>query len=102
MNHIAAAAGNDNASPDATTTELPAPSAQPPVAAQIPSKRTHHGRTFVDNYEWLRDKDSPDTIRYLDAENDYTASQTSHLAGLRDEIFAEIKTRTQETDLSVP
>lgn len=102
MNHIAAAAGNDNASPDATTTELPAPSAQPPVAAQIPSKRTHHGRTFVDNYEWLRDKDSPDTIRYLDAENAYTASQTSHLAGLRDEIFAEIKTRTQETDLSVP
>jgi oligopeptidase B len=74
----------------------------PPVADRRPVERTHHGDTFVDDYEWLRDKESADTVAYLEAENAYTASQTAHLAELRESIFSEIKRRTQETDLSVP
>lgn len=74
----------------------------PPVARVVPSERNTHGRSFTDNYEWLRDKDDPATIAYLDAENAYTQAQTGHLETLRDTIFAEIKSRTQETDLSVP
>ena len=73
-----------------------------PVAKKVPTERTHHGETFVDDYEWLRDKESPDTLAYLTAENDYTAARTAHLEGLREAIFGEIKARTQETDLSVP
>jgi oligopeptidase B len=73
-----------------------------PVAKKVPHERTHHGDTFVDDYEWLRDKESADTIAYLEAENAYTEEQTAHLADLREQIFTEIKTRTQETDLSVP
>ncbi len=73
-----------------------------PVAAKVRHERTHHGDTFVDEYEWLRDKDDPDTIAYLEAENAYTRQQTAHLDDLKDAIFAEIKGRTQETDLSVP
>ncbi len=57
---------------------------------------------FVDDYEWLRDRDDPRTLAYLEAENTYTAAQTAHLAELRETIYTEIKTRTQETDLSVP
>jgi len=72
------------------------------VAKQVPHERTHHGDTFVDPYEWLRDKDDPETIAHLEAENAYTAARTDHLADLREQIFTEIKTRTQETDLSVP
>ncbi|HET9861717.1 MAG TPA: S9 family peptidase [Nocardioidaceae bacterium] len=74
----------------------------PPVARKIPTKRTHHGDTFVDDYEWLRDKESPETIAHLEAENAYTEVRTAHLADLRDAIFGEIKSRTKETDLSVP
>ncbi|UYM05295.1 S9 family peptidase [Solicola gregarius] len=74
----------------------------PPVARRIPQERTHHGDTVVDEYEWLRAKDDPETIAYLEAENSYTERQTEHLAGLRESIFTEIKDRTQETDLSVP
>lgn len=74
----------------------------PPAPAKVPVLRTHHGRTFIDNYEWLRDKDSAATIRYLEAENAHTTAETAHLAGLREQIFTEIKSRTQETDLSVP
>ncbi len=74
----------------------------PPVAEKRPVERTHHGDTFIDDYEWMRDKESPDTLAYLEAENAYTKAQTEHLYDLREAIFTEIKTRTQETDLSVP
>jgi oligopeptidase B len=56
----------------------------------------------VDEYAWLTDKDDPDTLAYLAAENAHTALATTHLAGLRETLFAEIKRRTRETDLSVP
>ena len=75
---------------------------QPPIARRIPSERTYHGDTVVDEYAWLADKDDPETIAYLEAENAYTAAITAGQAGLCEEIFAEIKGRTKETDLSVP
>ncbi len=74
----------------------------PPIAPALPRERTHHGDTFVDDYEWLRDKESPDTLAYLEQENAYTQARTAHLEVLRETIFGEIKSRTQETDLSVP
>ena len=75
---------------------------EPPAARRIPSERTYHGDTVSDEYAWLADKDDPETIAYLEAENAYTAAVTAGQAGLREEIFAEIKGRTKETDLSVP
>ena len=77
-------------------------SADAPIAKKVPFARTHHGDTFVDEYEWLRDKDDAEVVAYLEAENAYTDEQTKHLQPLREQIFAEIKARTQETDLSVP
>ena len=74
----------------------------PPVAKRIDTRREHHGDVFIDPYEWLRDKDDPEVIAYLDAENDYVEKMTDHLEPLRQKIFDEIKARTKETDLSVP
>lgn len=74
----------------------------PPIAKKVPQERTHHGDTFIDNYEWLRAKEDPEVIAYLEAENSYTEQQTAGLEALRGKIFDEIKSRTQETDLSVP
>ncbi|MBY4206803.1 S9 family peptidase [Rhodococcus fascians] len=74
----------------------------PPIAKKVPQGRTHHGDTFIDNYEWLRAKEDPEVIAYLEAENAYTEQQTAGLEALRGKIFDEIKSRTQETDLSVP
>ena len=76
--------------------------AQPPVAPRRPVTTEHHGRTRVDDYDWLRDKESPEVTSYLEAENAWTEQRTAHLAGLRQAIFDEIKARTLETDLSVP
>ncbi|HEX2419148.1 MAG TPA: oligopeptidase B, partial [Micromonosporaceae bacterium] len=74
----------------------------PPAAKLVPTSRIHHGDTVVDEYAWLADRDDPDTVAYLKAENEYTEAVTADLAGLREQIFDEIKRRTQETDLSVP
>ncbi|ORM34168.1 S9 family peptidase [Williamsia sp. 1135] len=79
-----------------------APGATPPAAKKIPFERTHHGETVIDHYEWLRDKEDPEVIDFLEQQNDHTAAHTADLAGLRDDIFGEIKSRTQETDMSVP
>jgi oligopeptidase B len=68
----------------------------------VPHERTHHGETVIDEYAWLADQSDPETVAYLRAENAYTQECTAHLAGLRDTVFNEIKSRTQETDLSVP
>ncbi|MFB8229834.1 S9 family peptidase [Cellulosimicrobium sp. NPDC055967] len=73
-----------------------------PVAPRRPAPRTHHGETVEDDYEWLRDKESPEVVAHLEAENAYTEARLAHLEPLRERIFEEIKARTLETDLSVP
>ncbi|MET8145523.1 S9 family peptidase [Sphaerisporangium sp. NPDC005288] len=74
----------------------------PPVAKKVPAERTHHGDTVIDEYAWMTNKEDPDTVAYLEAENAYTEARTDHLSDLREQIFQEIKGRTLETDLSVP
>ncbi|MCY0903968.1 S9 family peptidase [Arthrobacter sp. H14-L1] len=76
--------------------------AAPPVAKKVPTTRTHHGDTFTDNYEWLREKENPEVKAHLEAEQAYTDEVTAGQEPLRQAIFGEIKARTQETDLSVP
>ncbi|SDS00823.1 oligopeptidase B Serine peptidase. MEROPS family S09A [Paraoerskovia marina] len=78
------------------------PAVVAPVAEKRPTTRTHHGDVVTDPYEWLRDKESPEVLAHLEAENAYAAAQTDDLADLRERIVGEIKARTQETDLSVP
>jgi oligopeptidase B len=68
----------------------------------VPFERTHHGDTVIDEFSWLADKDNPDTLAYLEAENAWTKKATEHLVDLQKTVFEEIKARTQETDLSVP
>jgi oligopeptidase B len=81
------------------TTDMPT---TPPAVRQVPSERTFHGDTVTDEFSWLAEKENPDTIAYLEAENAWTKAATAHLTELQDTIFNEIKGRTQETDLSVP
>ena len=78
------------------------PPPEPPVAKRVPSVRERHGDRVVDEYAWLRDRDDPDTIAFLEAENAYCEAATAHLAPLRETLFEEIRSRTQETDLSAP
>ncbi|MBL3950252.1 oligopeptidase B, partial [Bacteroides thetaiotaomicron] len=71
-----------------------------PVAPIHPITRSTHGIDFVDNYEWLRDKENPETIAYLEAENAYVEAETAGLEQLRENIYQEIKSRVKETAMS--
>src|SRR5215471_17846915 len=64
----------------------PGASPEPPAARRIHAERTHHGDTVIDEYAWLADKDAPETLRYLEAENAYTAAMTAGQAGLRGDL----------------
>lgn len=74
----------------------------PPRAEHRDTVREHHGDVVVDPFEWLRDKEDPAVRAHLEAENAYAEAVTADLQPLRDAIFEEIRSRTQETDLSVP
>jgi oligopeptidase B len=76
--------------------------AKPVVTKHFEHERVHHGDRVIDPFEWLRDKDNPEVIAHLQNENAYAEAMTSHLEPLRAQIFDEIKSRTQESDLSVP
>ncbi|MEO7018014.1 MAG: S9 family peptidase [Leifsonia sp.] len=73
-----------------------------PQTAKKPTERVQHGDLYIDDYEWLREKDDPAVLAHLAEENAYTNARTEHLSLLREQIFEEIKGRTRETDLSVP
>ncbi|MDO4909219.1 MAG: S9 family peptidase [Corynebacterium sp.] len=73
-----------------------------PKAAKKPITRLHHGIEYVDDYEWMRDKENPEVISYLEAENAYTDQETAGLKPLEDKIYSEILGRIKQTDMSVP
>ena len=79
-----------------------ATSASAPVAAKAAWQETRHGEVVTDDYRWLQKKEDPAVIAHLTAENAYTAAVTADIAPLADKLFAEIKGRMQDVDLSVP
>ncbi|MCP4358878.1 MAG: S9 family peptidase [Chloroflexi bacterium] len=74
----------------------------PPIAPIHPKELTIHGHTRIDNYYWLRERDNPNMLAYLEAENKYTQAMTAHTQPLQDELYREMVGRIQETDSSVP
>ena len=73
----------------------------PPLAAQQPHTHIEHGVERDDPFHWLMERENPDVIAYLEAENAFTASQGTP-EGFRKHLFDEMVGRIQETDLSVP
>lgn len=78
------------------------PELSQPSAEKIRKETEIHGRTLVDNYYWLNDRENPKVIDYLKAENEYTAKKMKHLDGFKEDLFQEIKGRIKEQDESVP
>ena len=74
----------------------------PPVAPVQPVTHRNHGDDRVDNYYWLRERDNPAVLSYLEAENDYTDAMLAHTEPLQDALFEEMKSRIKETDESAP
>jgi oligopeptidase B len=74
----------------------------PPRAAPRPVELVRHGDVRIDPWFWLRDRDDPDVLAHLRAENDYAESVLCATDPLRQRLFDEIRARIQETDVSPP
>ncbi len=77
---------------------------QPPVAPRRAQVLRAHGDERVDEWFWLRDDDRSDVevLALLEAENAHVAARLAHTEALQAQLFAEMKSRIRETDLSVP
>jgi len=73
-----------------------------PIAEKKPKELTIHDETRIDNYYWLRERENPDVIAYLDAENSYRESEMKSTEKLQEKLFDEIVGRIKQTDESVP
>jgi oligopeptidase B len=74
----------------------------PPTARKQHTETSIHGVVLGDDYAWLREKENPEVIEYLDAENAYAEAQTAPLAALREELYQEMLSHMKQTDVSVP
>jgi oligopeptidase B len=73
-----------------------------PKAVKLPNFRTIHGETVQDDWFYLRDREHPQTIPYLEAENRYTELLMAPSKALETELYTEMVGRIMETDESVP
>ena len=77
-------------------------SMEAPVAAKKPRELTMHGHTRIDNYYWLRERENPEVIAYLEAENAYRESVMKSTEQFQKDLFDEIVGRIKQDDESVP
>jgi oligopeptidase B len=80
-----------------TTTEL-----APPVAPIRRTETSVHGHTLVDNYAWLRERESAEVLAYLEAENAYCNAVMEPTQALQKTLYEEMVSHIKETDVSVP
>lgn len=74
----------------------------PPEAEVIPKIFNNFGNDRVDNYYWLKDKNDPKVIDYLNTENSYTEEVMASTKDLQQTIYDEIVGRMKENDESYP
>jgi oligopeptidase B len=75
---------------------------EPPRARPIPHFDERHNDIRLDEFHWLRDREDPEVIAYLEAENAWTAAAMAHTCDLQERLYEEMVGRIQQTDLSVP
>jgi oligopeptidase B len=85
-----------------TTPSISASPAQPPVVRRHPVEHVIHGDRRIDDYAWLREKQNPEVIAYLNAENAYTDAVLHGTEAFQEQLYQEMLGRILQTDLSVP
>ena len=71
-----------------------------PRAEKIPYQLKTHGDIRLDNYYWIKEKENPEVIDYLERENDYYQRMTKSSKSLKGDLFIEMKKRIKEEDES--
>ncbi|MDA9588277.1 S9 family peptidase [Flavobacteriaceae bacterium] len=74
----------------------------PPKAEKIPYQLKKHNDIRVDDYYWMKERENPEVIDYLERENDYYNRMTESSNSFKEALFEELKGRIKEDDESVP
>ena len=77
-------------------------SSAPPVADKRPVELEIHDDVRVDDYFWLKEREDPEVIAYLEAENAYTDTVLADASGLQQRLFDEMVERVQQEDVTAP
>lgn len=75
----------------------------PPRAPKKPQTLiSPSGDIRIDPYYWLCERNNPEVIEYLEAENRYADAVLAPVAGLQQQLFDEMMARIQQDDNSAP
>ncbi|MBW8362416.1 MAG: S9 family peptidase [Kaistella sp.] len=61
-----------------------------------------HGDKRIDHYFWMNERENPEVIQYLEAENAYCDLLMKDTEELQEKLFLEMKARYKEDDESLP
>ncbi len=75
---------------------------QPPAAEKIKKEFQEFGKTRVDYYYWLKERENPKAVAYLKAENEYLKAMLEPTEALQEKLYQEIVGRIKPADMSVP
>jgi oligopeptidase B len=75
---------------------------KPPVAPCKDHVQVWHGEKVNDPWFWLREKESPDVVNYLQAENAYTEALAQDLKPFSEVLYKEFLSHIKQTDMDVP
>jgi len=75
--------------------------AQPPVTRRDNFREVLHGTEVIDPYRWLEDQQSPETRRWIDAQNAYSVSLLNPLPA-RQSLLRRLDELTAEASVGTP
>lgn len=75
---------------------------QPPKAKKIDKILEKHGDQRIDSYYWMNERENPEVISYLEAENAYCDAMMKDTEDFQNLLFEEMKSRYQKDDSSLP
>ncbi|MCK5520441.1 MAG: S9 family peptidase, partial [Candidatus Marinimicrobia bacterium] len=74
----------------------------PPLAEKKAYQHSEHDVIRQDPWYWLRERENPDVISYLNAENVYTDTMMADTEELQTQLYDEMVGRIKQDDASVP
>ncbi|MFA7194866.1 MAG: oligopeptidase B, partial [Candidatus Neomarinimicrobiota bacterium] len=77
-------------------------SPEAPVAKRIDKILSIHEHKRTDPYYWLNERENPEVIAYLEAENAYTETIMKDTRKLQRKLYKEMVSRIPQDDVSVP
>lgn len=78
------------------------PLPRPPRAPRRPVSHEKFGRRWTDPWAWIRDRDDPEVLGHLEAENAWTERCLAPWSGIREAVLQEMKSRIVPDTASPP